>query len=92
MEGIMTDECKKCMESASSIREKYSGTPRLGIILGSGLGMFADNVEDAITIPYSEIPNFSNSTVIGHAGKFVIGKVSGVGGIPWTTQSCLSAL
>ncbi|HEX4154721.1 MAG TPA: purine-nucleoside phosphorylase [Acidobacteriaceae bacterium] len=52
--------------------------PTLGIILGSGLGGFASQVENATTIPYSEIPNFPRSTVEGHEGKLVLGKIGGV--------------
>src|SRR5580700_9002119 len=52
--------------------------PTLGIILGSGLGGFASQVENAVVIPYSEIPNFPRSTVEGHEGKLVIGTISGV--------------
>ena len=52
--------------------------PTLGIILGSGLGGFASQVENAVVIPYSEIPNFPRSTVEGHEGKLVLGTISGV--------------
>ena len=52
--------------------------PTLGIILGSGLGNFASQVEDAVTIPYAEIPHFPQSTVAGHAGQLVVGTVAGV--------------
>jgi purine-nucleoside phosphorylase len=52
--------------------------PTLGIILGSGLGGFASQVENAVVIPYSEIPNFPRSTVEGHEGKLVIGTIGGV--------------
>src|SRR3984885_5051014 len=52
--------------------------PTLGIILGSGLGGFASQGENAAVIPYSEIPNFPRSTVEGHEGKLVIGTIGGV--------------
>jgi purine-nucleoside phosphorylase len=52
--------------------------PTLGIILGSGLGGFASQVEHATTIPYAEIPNFPRSTVEGHEGKLVLGTINGV--------------
>ncbi|HEY4356279.1 MAG TPA: purine-nucleoside phosphorylase [Acidobacteriaceae bacterium] len=51
--------------------------PELGIILGSGLGNFASQVEKAVVIPYSEIPHWPQSTVEGHSGKLVIGTVGG---------------
>ena len=52
--------------------------PTLGIILGSGLGGFASQVENAVAIPYAEIPNFPRSTVEGHEGKLVLGTIGGV--------------
>ncbi|HEX5283004.1 MAG TPA: purine-nucleoside phosphorylase [Bryocella sp.] len=57
---------------------KTDVAPTLGIILGSGLGGFASQVENAAVIPYSDIPNFPRSTVEGHEGKLVIGTISGV--------------
>jgi xanthosine phosphorylase len=52
--------------------------PRLGIVLGSGLGGLADELRDAIAVPYAEIPGFPPSTVAGHAGRFVLGTLEGV--------------
>jgi purine-nucleoside phosphorylase len=52
--------------------------PRVGIILGSGLGAFAAAVEDAVTIPYREIPHFPQSTVEGHSGNLILGSIAGV--------------
>lgn len=52
--------------------------PTIGLILGSGLGAFADSLTDATRIPYSQIPAFPRSTAIGHAGQMVIGKASSV--------------
>jgi purine-nucleoside phosphorylase len=57
---------------------KSDRKPTLGIILGSGLGNFASQVEDAVTIPYAEIPHWPQSTVQGHSGKLVIGTIGGV--------------
>jgi purine-nucleoside phosphorylase len=57
---------------------KTDRKPTLGIILGSGLGNFASQVEDAVTIPYAEIPHWPPSTVQGHSGKLVIGSIGGV--------------
>ena len=51
--------------------------PKLGIILGSGLGNFAAHVDLATTIPYAEIPHFPQSTVVGHSGKLVLGTIAG---------------
>ncbi len=52
--------------------------PKIGLVLGSGLGGFADELTDAIKIPYSQIPGFSRSTAIGHAGQMVIGNCGDV--------------
>lgn len=52
--------------------------PRLGIVLGSGLGGLADQLDDAVAVPYAEIPGFPASTVAGHAGRFVLGRLDGV--------------
>ena len=60
------------------IREKTSLSPRVGLILGSGLGPVAERAEDAVVIPYSEIPHFHGTSVEGHAGRMVIGKIGGV--------------
>jgi len=65
--------------AAALIRARAGGrTPRLGIVLGSGLGGLADLLEDAVAIPYAEIPGFPPSTVAGHAGRFVVGELDGV--------------
>ncbi len=52
--------------------------PQVGIILGSGLGGFADGFEDKVVIPYSDLPHFPTSSVPGHAGRLVLGRVGGV--------------
>jgi purine-nucleoside phosphorylase len=52
--------------------------PRIALVLGSGLGAFADEFDDAVAIPYSEIPGFKQSTVPGHEGRLVIGSVDSV--------------
>src|SRR5687768_16649236 len=51
--------------------------PRAGIVLGSGLGGYADEVEGALTIPYAELPGFPAPGVAGHSGKLVLGRVGG---------------
>jgi purine-nucleoside phosphorylase len=68
----------RAMAAARYIGSLTSLKPKLGLILGSGLGDFADKVEDATAIPYSRIPNFPLSTVEGHTGKLVVGTVAGV--------------
>ncbi|WP_144526743.1 purine-nucleoside phosphorylase [Peribacillus simplex] len=67
----------KIETAASFIKSKIEGSPEIGLILGSGLGVLADEIENPITIPYHEIPEFPVSTVEGHAGQLVIGHLSG---------------
>jgi len=68
---------KKITEIGEFIKSKLHKIPEIGIVLGSGLGPLADQLKDAVTIDYSEIPNFPVSTVEGHAGKLVIGELEG---------------
>ena len=68
---------EKRKEAANFIKNKLSENPRLGIILGSGLGDYSSEIEDSISISYSEIPHFPTSTVEGHSGELVIGKKHG---------------
>ncbi len=60
------------------IRARISVEPRIALVLGSGLGSFADDFDEAVGIPYEEIPGFVRSTAQGHAGRLVIGKIEGV--------------
>jgi purine-nucleoside phosphorylase len=60
------------------IRARTTVEPRIAIVLGSGLGGFADDFEDAVGIPYQEIPGFVPSTAQGHAGRLVMGKIDGI--------------
>jgi purine-nucleoside phosphorylase len=63
-------------EAAASLKARLgSRTPRIGIVLGSGLGAAADAVTDAAIVPYSEIPHFPQSTVEGHSGRIVAGSL-----------------
>jgi purine-nucleoside phosphorylase len=68
---------QKMTEAAQAIKGKTTDKPEFGLILGSGLGELADEIENAVKIDYSEIPNFPVSTVEGHAGKLVIGQLHG---------------
>lgn len=69
---------EKAAEAAAFLETKFSGEIKTVIVLGSGLGAFADALENAIRISYSEIPGFVQSTVEGHAGQLVIGEIGGV--------------
>jgi purine-nucleoside phosphorylase len=74
----MTDIYSRAQSAAAHIRSKTSLAPSIGIILGSGLGEFASQVEAATAIPYAEIPHFPQSTVVGHSGHLVLGRIAGV--------------
>ena len=60
------------------IRSRISVEPRIAVVLGSGLGGFADDFQEAVAIPYEDIPGFVRSTAAGHAGRLVVGKVDSV--------------
>ena len=65
--------------SAEYIKQKIGDkNPKIAIILGSGLGSLGDEIEDKIVISYKDIPNFPVSTVEGHAGELIIGKLNGI--------------
>ena len=68
----------KAEEAAQFLLARTSLRPRIGLVLGSGLGAFADDLSDAVRIPYAEIPFFPRSTAVGHAGTMVIGSACGV--------------
>ncbi|WP_202710892.1 purine-nucleoside phosphorylase [Sporosalibacterium faouarense] len=68
---------EKIKETSRFVEKKTSVKPEIGIILGSGLGPLAEEIEDAVRIKYSDIPNFPVSTVKGHKGQLVIGKLNG---------------
>lgn len=72
------EEYKKISEAAEFIGLKIGDPPGIGIVLGSGLGEFADRLEEKIVIPYSTIPHFKTVSVKGHAGNLVKGKKNGV--------------
>ena len=64
--------------AASLLKERMEGRqPELGIVLGSGLGKLAENIEDSIVIPYGDLPDFPVSTAVGHKGNFIVGKLGG---------------
>lgn len=66
---------EKVQQTVSYIKEKTNFTPEYGVILGSGLGSFTDDIEVSFTLPYNEIPNFPVSTVEGHKGALVFGTI-----------------
>jgi purine-nucleoside phosphorylase len=75
----MTQDAFTRAESAAAfILSRTSLRPQIGLVLGSGLGCFADDLTDAVRIPYVQIPTFPQSTAVGHAGQLVVGKSGGV--------------
>lgn len=64
-------------EAAQFLKEKGMEKPEIGLILGSGLGDLADEISEAISVPYSDIPHFPSSTVKGHKGQMVYGTLNG---------------
>ncbi|MFL6375452.1 MAG: purine-nucleoside phosphorylase [Pyrinomonadaceae bacterium] len=68
---------EKAAAAADFIRSKFSGEERTAVVLGSGLGAFADTVENAVRVPFAEIPGFVRSTVEGHTGQLVVGDIAG---------------
>lgn len=68
---------KHILEAKDYVTSKTEIVPAIGIILGSGLGALADEITDAVRIPYNEIPHFTQSNAIGHANELVIGNLNG---------------
>jgi purine-nucleoside phosphorylase len=67
--AVVIQEAKTFLESKTAMR------PKVAVVLGSGLGAFADELTDAVAIPYADIPGFPRSTAVGHAGKLIIGRL-----------------
>ena len=65
-------------DAVDRIRQETDLAPRVGVVLGSGLGGLADEVESRVEIPYTDIPGWPVSTAIGHAGVLVLGTIAGV--------------
>ncbi|SDC02037.1 MULTISPECIES: purine-nucleoside phosphorylase [unclassified Candidatus Frackibacter] len=70
-------DLKAIEESVEYLKEASDSRPDIAMILGSGLGVLAEEIEDATIVKYDEIPNFPTSTVDGHAGQLVLGKLEG---------------
>jgi purine-nucleoside phosphorylase len=77
-ENVTANSWSLAGEAADYIRTKTPLQPRLALVLGSGLGDFADELTDRVTLPYSTIPHFPVSSAVGHAGNLIIGKVGDV--------------
>src|SRR5947209_3486502 len=74
----MPDQFTLADSAARLILERTPLCPKIGLVLGSGLGAFADSLTEATRIPYDDIPAFPRSTAIGHAGRMVVGNADAV--------------
>ena len=69
----MSDQYARVQRAAEFVREQITDVPEVGIVLGSGLGDFAESLRDAARIPYADIPHWPASAVVGHAGRLIAG-------------------
>jgi purine-nucleoside phosphorylase len=69
---------ERLQHTCAAVRARTTLTPHLGLVLGSGLGAFADALDQRVAIPYDELPHLAPSRVVGHAGAFVVGTWNGV--------------
>jgi purine-nucleoside phosphorylase len=74
----MTDLLRRLEEARAALRARGVGEPEVGLVLGSGLGAFAETLAEAVRVPYGDIPHMPAPTVSGHAGELGFGKVAGV--------------
>ena len=74
----MTDQFTFAESAAQFVLARTTLRPKVGLVLGSGLGAFADSLTDATGVSYIDIPSFPRSTAIGHAGRMVVGNAGGV--------------
>lgn len=74
---MISHEWEHVQEATRAVRARWSGSPRVGIVLGTGLGALAGEIEAEAAIPYPEIPHFPRSTVESHKGQLVCGTLAG---------------
>jgi len=75
---MLDGELLRVRHAAAFVAERAPARPRVGVVLGSGLGAFADQLSSGLRIPYSEIPEMPHSSVVGHAGNLCLGSLGGV--------------
>ena len=73
----MSVEFDRVDEAAAAVRKRIDGVPDVAVVLGSGLGDFADGLDDALVAPYETLPHWPQSRVAGHAGRLVVGRTAG---------------
>ncbi len=76
--GWPDGELQRVRLAAAFVAERLSARPRVGVVLGSGLGAFADQLSSGLRIPYGEIPEMPRSSVLGHAGYLCSGSIGSV--------------
>ena len=69
----MSKEYEKLQKAVEAVRKVTDFVPDIALVLGSGLGGYADSIKPVCEIPYSDLPGFPVSTVQGHSGKFIFG-------------------
>lgn len=74
----MSETSFPLQRAAAALRRALPEVPRVSVVLGSGLGSIAEGLDDEVVIPFDEIPGFPTTGVVGHAGRFVFGKLKGV--------------
>jgi len=74
---VLPDTFERVEEAAAAVRARCGTPPQVAIVLGSGLGDFADTLQDAVATPYEQLPHWPASKVIGHSGRLVVGTVAG---------------
>jgi len=82
----------KINETAAFLKSKGVEAPEFGLILGSGLGELAEEIDNPVVVDYAEIPNWGQSTVVGHAGKLVYGDLAGRKVVSTSTKEILLKL
>jgi purine-nucleoside phosphorylase len=76
-EPVTTELYDQVQEAAAAVRARWAGRPRVGIILGTGLGGLVGEIKSGASIAYEDIPHFPTSTVVTHAGRLVCGELAG---------------
>ena len=76
-DAAVASTAERVAEAAKAVRARAELRPRVALILGSGLGELADEIQSPVVVPYTQIPNFPVSTVTGHAGQLVLGELQG---------------
>jgi purine-nucleoside phosphorylase len=78
MTSVLVPTSVRVDETVRAVQSRFKETPKIGLVLGSGLGAFADSLEGAVKIPYAELPHLPASKVVGHSGNLCFGRVGGV--------------